>query len=166
MIFGGKLQQAIDADDAAAVDAAVAAGEAVSSDALGHAASSMQNNALRALLTHVEEVPATPLILAAQNGREAGLKILLDKADPNTADRSGLTPLFYAALSDELGCIDLLVAAGAQVEHQDDQKRQPLDIAIKHERRAAAEALLRHGAPVSAEQSTALAGLGLPTDPR
>lgn len=164
MIFGGALQKAIDADDPAAIAAAVEGGEAVSSTALGHAVSSDKHAALGALLERVDSVPATPLILAAQNGRNEALATLLTKADPDTADASGLTALFYAALSNHVDCVDTLVGAGASVAHQDGQGRQALDIAIKHGSRDAAEALVRHGAPVSDAQGPLLAKLGVAVD--
>jgi len=164
MNFGGALQNAIDADDPAAIAAAVEGGEAVSSTALGHAVSSDRHAALGALLERVDSVPATPLILAAQNGRTEALSTLLTKADPDTADRSGLTALFYAALSNHVDCVDALVGAGASVAHQDDQGRQALDIAIKHGSRDAAEALVRHGAPISDDQAPLLAKLGVAVD--
>jgi ankyrin repeat protein len=51
----------------------------------------------------------------------AGLRAALDKgAEPNERGRAGRTPLFHAATDNRLEAAKLLLAAGAQVDAQDE----------------------------------------------
>lgn len=162
MKFGGALQTAIDNDDADAVDAAVASGEEVSQTAVSHASTSNKVKALQALLEHVDEVGASALILAAQNGRFEALKCLVDSGvDPDIGDASGVTALMYAAMKNRPAFLELLLDSGADVNHQDSQGRAAVDLAIKYESKDAAQTLLDRGAQLSEDQSAQLAKMGL-----
>lgn len=60
---------------------------------------------------------ATPLHLAARNGRLDALEVLLEQgaADVTSGDKRKLTPLHYAAAAGQVLCSVVLLRAGASV---------------------------------------------------
>jgi ankyrin repeat protein len=60
----------------------------------------------------------TPLTVAAEDGFEAVVRVLLKRgADPNLEDKAGLTPLMYAAAPIDRGNTEILkalLASGAR----------------------------------------------------
>lgn len=92
----------------------------------------------------------TPLINSARFGFDAVAKVLLEhKADPNIADRSGWTPLMYAAWADDPALVGQLVTHGAKLEARDNDELTALAIAAQNGKRKATEALLAAGADVN-----------------
>lgn len=74
---------------------------------------------------------ATPLVLAAAEGRHAAVRALLSAgADPDAADDRGRTALHFAARHGEHGLVRLLVEAGADVRARDVLGQSPRDVLL------------------------------------
>lgn len=99
---------------------------------------------------------ASALEMAAQFGHEDMMRALMQKGADVTAAAGandlvrGITALHYAAGSNRVGAVSLLVAAGASVEATDGQGRTPLHWASGGMSTEAANALLQNGANVNA----------------
>jgi len=76
--------------------------------------------------------------------------LLAHGADVNSTDRSGASPLFYAALKSHRNVMELLLDAGANVNARTDYST-PLIIAVRAHDAQAVDLLLKHGADPSVE---------------
>ena len=124
----------------------------------------------RTLYPHVSERMKTYICCAAaamdrpellQWCIESGVDLSLWPGQPNEhwPDGWGSPPLHHAAEQGNLGCIALLLAAGAKLDQQDSVGRTPLFRASKSGHVEAVEHLLERGARVSiqdSEEQTAL----------
>jgi ankyrin repeat protein len=73
----------------------------------------------------------TALAAAAVKGNAGMAKILLDnKANPNIADPSGLTPIMYATQFENKELIQLLIKYKADLTKKDSEGRTPYDYAV------------------------------------
>jgi ankyrin repeat protein len=90
---------------------------------------------------------------------ETAKKAINDGADVNAKTRSGYTPLYWAAYSDQKEVVQLLIAKGADVNAKNKYGDTPLDVAINfgnrtgiHGRRTGIPDLLRkHGGKTGEE---------------
>lgn len=84
----------------------------------------------------------TALILAAWTGKDAIVKLLLERhADPNVLDDDGETALHWAAANDQVGAIQLLLASSANPNIRNKSGQTALDVAL-YENRAEAVRIL------------------------
>ncbi|XP_050674604.1 protein fem-1 homolog B-like isoform X2 [Leptidea sinapis] len=105
-------------------------------------------------------VKCTPLIAAARHGRDAAVRILLEKfSPPVTLEREGTvkfdeyvivgaTALWCAAGAGHLGIVKRLVRAGADVNHATETLSTPLRAACFDGRLDIVKYLVRHGADI------------------
>lgn len=94
---------------------------------------------------------ATPLHLAARQGRPECVHMLLDSgalvcASTGGYGYPGITPLHFAARGGSLDCVRELLAWGADRLHRDSSGRIPYMVALRH-KHAACAALLNPSAP-------------------
>lgn len=105
-------------------------------------------------LTNVEardRFGRTPLLVAAREGNEAVVKLLLKRgADKAAKNNAGKTPLHLAAEEGQTAVAWRLIRCGADVEAQDREGRTPLSLASWRGQEAVASLLIRHGATVEA----------------
>ena len=91
-----------------------------------------------------------PLILAIQNGSVEAVKLLLKfNANVNiTTDFSGMTPIHWASVEENIEIIELLINAGANVNQKDLDGETPLLSChrVFHSSAETVECLLKHGA--------------------
>ena len=95
----------------------------------------------------------TALIYASCRGDVDVMKAILrhqSGAATNAPDETGKTALHHAADKNEVGAIDALVEAGADLEVKDSAGRTPFGTAASTKDGGAMRALLRHGANVHA----------------
>jgi ankyrin repeat protein len=79
-----------------------------------------------------EEDGVTPLLYAAQLGRERAVRVLLDAgANPNATDDYGATPLMRASSRGSVACVQILLAAGADPQRRDSRGQTALDYALE-----------------------------------
>jgi len=100
-------------------------------------------------INHADQrMKKTALHAAAENGKEGMLRLLIArKADVNSRNRTGHTPLITALHRKRIGCARILLQAGADATIADNSRRTPLFVAITACRKPeAVELLLRHGA--------------------
>ncbi len=153
---------AIDRDDAAALQAALARGvapgfaDATGRPALARAARGGRLATLRVLLAAGAPVDATDplgftaLFEAARDNQPEAARLLLDAgADPNRVARHnglGMTPMHAAASTAQAAMIRLLAARGAALDTRDDEGATALGWAINAATPQAALALAELGA--------------------
>jgi len=75
------------------------------------------------------------------------------KKDRPGVDRTGRTPMHYAALDGDLAQVRRLLAGGADPSAADDEGKTPLHFAAKGQHATVAQALLVAGADVDARDS-------------
>ena len=80
---------------------------------------------------------------------QAVLRLLNLKADAETTDIYGRTPLITAVMKGDLPIVEILLKAGADKEHYDADYRTPLFLAAELNRRPIVEMLLAVGARVA-----------------
>ncbi len=114
-----------------------------------------RNEALRHFLVNGADAngkaqgSATPLSIAAARGSATGVTYLLEaKADPNLNQ-----PLLQAAQHDRTEIVKLLLAAGADIDINDDQKRCPLHYAAINNSQKMVTLLLDSGADINQRDS-------------
>ena len=66
--------------------------------------------------------------------------------DINSKGNGGVTPLMFAAERAEIGVLQLLIEKGADINAKTDDGRSALSIAVKADRKEAAELLRKAGA--------------------
>jgi ankyrin repeat protein len=87
---------------------------------------STTNNTLK------DKIGRTPLSLAAGQGHESAVKLLLEKkgAEVDSKDSDGRTPLFWAAGLGHESAMKLLLEKGAEVDSKDNNDWTPLSVAV------------------------------------
>ena len=76
---------------------------------------------------------------------------LAHKAEVNTKNNHGQTPLYWAAGKGQKDMVELLLANQAEVNAKDNEGQTPLHRAAVNGRKVVAELLLAHGAEVNAK---------------
>ncbi|KAL4998580.1 ankyrin repeat-containing domain protein [Aspergillus recurvatus] len=84
--------------------------------------------------------------IAAQNGHEPVLRVLLEKSnmDPDCTDSDGRTPLCYAAIGGHASAVRLLLGHGSRMSHLDNYKRSVLHWAAHWQQLQVLRILLEH----------------------
>jgi ankyrin repeat protein len=96
----------------------------------------------------------TPLSWAAENGREAVVKLLLEKgAELEVKDSYGQTPLSCATMHGQEAIVKLLLEKGAELEAKDIYSQTPLLCAAMFGQEAIVKLLLEKGAELEAKDS-------------
>jgi ankyrin repeat protein len=71
--------------------------------------------------------------------------LLANKADVNSRDNSGVTPLYEAVMVGDKGMVKLLLGNKADMNARDDKGQTPLVIAVRNGHKDVAELLRQHG---------------------
>jgi ankyrin repeat protein len=71
--------------------------------------------------------------------------LLANKADVNSKDRNGYTPLHNAAIDGQKEVVELLLANKADVNAKDNQGRTPLDLSVAIGHKNVTDLLRQHG---------------------
>lgn len=97
-----------------------------------------------------DEEDRTPISLASAGGYDGVIHLLFynHRARLESKDRSGRSPISWAACEGEGATVELLSTLGADIESEDCDKRTPLSWAASKENIAAANVLLALGANV------------------
>lgn len=90
----------------------------------------------------------TPLHFMAERGLTKTLPLVLPAMQVNCLDDHGLTPLHYAAATDQRTVIELLMGAGSTIDAADKHGSTPLLRAVSKGHMECFELLRRHGANV------------------
>lgn len=124
-------------------------------DALLDAADCGDVSAVRALLDEGADVHNEgTLIMAAQNGHDDVVQLLLDRAaNPDLSTHNGVTALSQAAMNGHAKVVEALLAKGARVEARLADGATPLLLAAQNGHLWAVQALLDRGADVHARTS-------------
>jgi ankyrin repeat protein len=103
----------------------------------------------------------TPLHVAAQNGREAVSRVLLEHgAGANVPNGQGKTPFHIAVENGHMGVVQVLLAHDATtVNQRDRQERTPLQVALESAKYPLAQLLVQHGAQVDAFRVSSPVGM-------
>ncbi|MCW3100263.1 MAG: Ankyrin repeat and protein mask, partial [Chthonomonadaceae bacterium] len=121
-----------------------------------------ENTAIaRALLDHhadpnarADESKTTPLMHAAAEGKDATVRLLLERgAKVKLTDSQGTDALHFAAESGSVTCVRLLLDAGADVNSRDSLQNVPLMNAVSAEDVPIVKLLISRGADVNAKDS-------------
>jgi uncharacterized protein len=96
----------------------------------------------------------TPLMMAALRGQVDGARQLIDRGA--AVNRTGWTPLHYAASGPEALVVALLLERGAQIEALSPNRTTPLMMAARYGPEAAVDLLLARGASLQARNDSAL----------
>lgn len=100
---------------------------------------------------------ATALFRATKSGDSSLVRVLLNEHPEwvHARDKEGSTPLHWAAWKGHPEVVEILVAAGADIQAHNENGHwgtTPLHAAAHGNQRAAAESLIRLGADVNAEK--------------
>ena len=105
----------------------------------------------------------TPLIAAAEKGRDETVQVLLTKygVSPDQRSEENLTPLFLACQNGHFATAQMLVEAGADVNVQDkgDTQAVPLHLAASNSHLSLVNLLLERGANVDAAEARGFTSL-------
>ncbi|KAL5045511.1 ankyrin repeat-containing domain protein [Aspergillus fruticulosus] len=84
--------------------------------------------------------------IAAQNGNERVLRVLLEKCnmDPDSTDSDGRTPLCYAAIGGHAAVVRLLLDRGSRMSHLENYKQSVLHWAANWQQLEVLRTLLEH----------------------
>jgi ankyrin repeat protein len=105
-------------------------------------------------------VAASPLVDAVKQQDASAVRALLQKrVDVNAPAGDGATALHWAAYLDRADLVDLLLAAGANVNVANDLRITPLALAAANGNAAVIATLLRKGAAVNAASETGVTPL-------
>ncbi len=101
---------------------------------------------------------STPLMIAASNGCDDAVQLLLDDVgvDIEARDNFGYTALFNAVENGQGDTMNILLAKGADMSARDLNGRNALDIALLSEGSSLIDPLLLHAATLDAEQQKAI----------
>ncbi|KAL6077642.1 Cytohesin-4 [Balamuthia mandrillaris] len=126
--------------------------------ALHRAALEGQSQAMQRLFEHGAKITrdymgVSPLHLAALRGHVSSMECILkhDKAELESPDLEGSTPLFMAAYAGQAEAIRFLISTGAKVNVKDDKGVTPLHIAAYKNKLEAGMALVEAGANINAQ---------------
>lgn len=98
----------------------------------------------------------TPLSLAAENGHEAMVKLLLEKGSELVSKENlyGQMPLLLAAQGGHEAVVKLLLKNGAELDPKDGWGRTSLSLAAEKGHRAVVELLLEKGANLESKDAS------------
>ena len=86
----------------------------------------------------------TPLLVAVlAHAEEAITALLVEKADPNLANRDGWTSVHYAASADKAHVVELLHQHGGQLHTTTVEENSPLSLAVMNDAQGAAAMLMK-----------------------
>ena len=75
-----------------------------------------------------EAITSTPLHVAAQEGRENVVKVLIEGSNPdlNARDRKGCTPFYRAVINKQIGTMQILCKHKANIDQWDEEGKSPV----------------------------------------
>mmetsp|Transcript_20493 Transcript_20493/g.78731 ORF Transcript_20493/g.78731 Transcript_20493/m.78731 type:complete len:215 (-) Transcript_20493:140-784(-) len=97
---------------------------------------------------------SAPLAAAVRHGRDAVVRVLLDRgANPEAKDTSGYTAVMVAVVTGQLDLVSMLLDAGADIEATNDGRLTPLLLCMVADQDDVARHLIDRGANVDAKDS-------------